>query len=45
MVNQAEKMKDEDKKRREMVDLKNEADTCIHTTERSLSEHKSKLTE
>jgi molecular chaperone DnaK len=45
MVNLAEKMKGEDQKRRELVDLKNEADTSIHTTERSLSEHKSKLTE
>ena len=26
-----------------MIDLKNEADTCIHTTEKSLSEHKANI--
>jgi len=43
MINKAEKYKEEDKKRREMVDLKNEADSTVHTTERSLNEHRSKL--
>ena len=43
MINQAEKMKEEDKKKREVVDLKNEADSAIHNTERSLNEHRSKL--
>jgi len=45
MINQAEKMKEEDKKRRELVDLKNEADTALHTTQKSLDEHKSKLSQ
>jgi molecular chaperone DnaK (HSP70) len=36
-------MKDVDRKKREMIDLKNEADTCIHTTEKSLSEHKENI--
>lgn len=26
-----------------MIDLKNEADTCIHTTEKSLQEHKANI--
>lgn len=43
MVNKAEKFKDEDKKRRELVDLKNEADSVIFNTEKSLNEHKAKL--
>ncbi|CAD8173662.1 unnamed protein product [Paramecium octaurelia] len=43
MINKAEKYKDEDKKRRELVDLKNEADGAIFNTEKSLNEHKSKL--
>jgi molecular chaperone DnaK len=32
MINKAESMKDEDKKKRELVDLKNEADNSIHAT-------------
>lgn len=43
MINNAEKYKTEDKKRRELVDLKNDADNAIHNTEKSLNEHKSKL--
>jgi molecular chaperone DnaK len=43
MINKAEKYKDEDKKRRELVDLKNEADGAIFNTEKSLNEHKAKL--
>lgn len=31
------------KKKRELIDLKNEADNTIHNTEKSLSEHKDKL--
>ena len=26
-----------------MIDIKNEADTCIHTTEKSLTEHKANI--
>jgi hypothetical protein len=43
-------MKEKDKKKRvfyllfqDVVDAKNEADTTIHTTEKSLSEYKDKL--
>jgi molecular chaperone DnaK len=36
-------MKDNDKKKRELVDAKNDADTAIHTTEKSLNEYKDKL--
>lgn len=32
MINNAEKMKDADAKKREMVDLKNEGDNALHTT-------------
>jgi molecular chaperone DnaK len=35
----------EDKKRRELIDLKNQADAVVHETEKALSEHKSKLSE
>lgn len=30
-------------KKREIIDLKNEADSAIHNTEKSLNEHRSKL--
>jgi molecular chaperone DnaK len=43
MINKAEKYKDEDKKRRELVDLKNDADSTIFNTEKSLNEHRAKL--
>lgn len=43
MINKAEAMKEEDAKKRDMVDLKNEADTTIHSTQKSLDEHRSKL--
>jgi len=36
-------MKDIDRQKRELIDLKNEADTTIHTTEKSLSEHKDNI--
>jgi molecular chaperone DnaK len=45
MINKAEKYKAEDKKRRELVDLKNEGDSLVHNTEKSLGEHKAKLPE
>lgn len=44
MVNEAEKMKNEDHKRRELIDLRNEGDNAIHNTEKSLNEFRSKLT-
>lgn len=43
MINKSEKYKEEDKARRELVDLKNEADSVIHNTEKSLNEHRSKI--
>lgn len=43
MINKAEKYKEEDKKRRELVDLKNEADSTLFNTEKSLNEHRAKL--
>src|SRR5947199_1891190 len=45
MVKDAEAHAAEDKKRREVVEAKNQADALIHTTERSLAEHGSKVGE
>ena len=45
MVNDAEANKDEDKKKRESVDTRNQADTLIHSTEKNLKEHGSKITD
>jgi molecular chaperone DnaK len=36
MINKAEKFKNEDKLRRELVDVKNEADSTIFNTDKSL---------
>jgi molecular chaperone DnaK len=43
MVKEAEANASEDKKRREAVEARNQADGLIHTTEKSLSEHGAKL--
>lgn len=43
MVKDAEANAEEDKKRRELIEVKNQADALIHTTEKSLSEHGSKI--
>jgi len=43
MVQTAERMKAEDKKKRESIDLRNEADGLIHNTEKTLEEHKAKI--
>lgn len=43
MIREAEANKEEDQKRRDLVDLKNEGDKALHNTEKSLHEHKSKL--
>jgi chaperone protein DnaK len=43
MLKEAEQYKESDSKRREMVDLKNEADTLIHNVEKSISENKDKV--
>src|SRR5256885_4373380 len=43
MVKEAESHAAEDKKRREMVDAKNQADAMVHSTEKALSEHGDKV--
>jgi len=45
MVKDAEANKESDKKKRETVDTRNQADTIIHTTEKQLKEHGSKISE
>ena len=45
MVKEAEANKESDKKKRESVDVRNQADTMIHSTEKNLKEHGSKVTE
>ena len=45
MVKDAEVNAAEDKKRREAVDAKNHADALVHSTEKALSEHGSKIEE
>ena len=43
MVKDAEKHAETDKKKKEVVELKNQADALIHATEKSLKEHGSKV--
>jgi len=43
MVKEAESHAEEDKKRRELVEVKNQADGLVHSTERQLAEHGDKL--
>lgn len=43
MVKTAEQMKDQDKKKREAIEIKNDLDSSINKTEKSLSEHKDKI--
>ena len=45
MVKDAEANKEADKKKRESVDARNQADTLLHSTEKSLKEHSSKVSE
>ena len=45
MVKDAEANKENDKKKRESVDSRNQADTIIHATEKNLKEHGSKINE
>ncbi len=45
MVKDAEANKESDKKKRETVDVRNQADTIIHTTEKNLKEHGSKISD
>jgi len=45
MVKDAESNKEADKKKRESVDVRNQADTLIHSTDKNLKEHGSKVSE
>ncbi len=45
MVKDAEANKESDKKKRETVDARNQADTIIHATQKNLKEHGSKISE
>jgi len=45
MVKDAETNKENDKKKRDTVEARNQADTIIHTTEKNLKEHGSKISE
>jgi molecular chaperone DnaK len=45
MVKDAEANKDGDKKKRESVDVRNQADTLIHSTEKNLKEHGVKVSD
>ena len=45
MVKDAEANKESDKKKRETVDVRNQADTLIHSTEKNLKEHGSKISD
>ncbi len=45
LVKDAEAHTEEDKKKRELVELKNQADTLIYSTEKNLSEHGDKISE
>merc|ERR1712153_275590 len=44
-VKDAEVNKEEDKKKRESVDVRNQADTLMHSTEKNLKEHGAKVSE
>ena len=43
MVKDAEKHAESDKKKKEVAELRNQADSLIHATEKSLKEHDQKL--
>lgn len=45
MKQDAEAHAEEDKKKREVIEVKNTADTMVYTTEKMLSEHKDKVSE
>ncbi len=45
MVKDAEANKEADKKKRESVDVRNQADTLIHATDKNLKEHGSKISD
>jgi molecular chaperone DnaK len=43
MVREGEKFATEDKRKKELIEIKNQADSMIYQTEKSLTEHKAKL--
>jgi molecular chaperone DnaK len=43
MVKEAEKHADEDKKRRQEIELRNQAEHLVYTTEKMLNEHREKI--
>ena len=45
MVKEAESNKEADKKKREAVDSRNQADTLLHSTEKNLKEHGAKVSD
>ena len=45
LVKEAQSHTEEDKKKRELVEVKNQADTLIYSTEKNLSEHGDKIEE
>ena len=45
MVKEAEANKEADKKKRESVDVRNQADTLMHSTEKNLKEHGAKISD
>jgi len=45
MVNEAESHKEEDQKRKEVIEVRNQADALIHTITKTMEENKEKLTE
>ncbi len=45
MVKEAEANKEADKKKRESVDVRNQADTLMHSTDKNLKEHGSKISD
>lgn len=45
MVREAEAHAEKDKERKELIEAKNEADTLVYSTEKSLQEHKAKLSQ
>jgi len=45
MVKEAESNKEADKKKREVVDARNQADTLLHSTEKNVKEHGSKVSD
>ena len=45
MVKEAESNKESDKKKRDAVDSRNQADTLLHSTEKNLKDHGSKISD